>query len=84
MVLLRVGGASSQALSRFTTHWDLAVGVREAIRAVLKRVPGTATREHVQLAVRVDDTRHQCRGRNRFSPVATILIAFDRHAGITA
>jgi N-methylhydantoinase A/oxoprolinase/acetone carboxylase beta subunit len=76
-VLLAGGRRVIASAKSLTTHWDLAVGVREAIRSVLKELSGTATREHVQLVSVSTTLATNAVVENRFSPVATILIGFD-------
>ncbi len=76
-VLLAGGRRVVASAKALTTHWDLTVGVREAIGAVLKELPGTATREHVQLVSVSTTLATNAVVENRFSPVATILIGFD-------
>ncbi len=67
-VLLAGGRRVIASAKSLTTHWDLAVGVREAIRSVLNELSGTATRRTRAARVRVDDARHQRRGRESVQP----------------
>ncbi len=76
-VLLAGGRRVIASAKSLTTHWDLTVGVREAIRSVLKELSGAATREHVQLVSVSTTLATNAVVENRFSPVATILIGFD-------
>ena len=66
--------ASAKAL---TTHWDLAVGIGEAIRAVLSAFPQGRRRDDVQLVSVSTTLATNAVVENRFSPVGTVLIGFD-------
>ena len=66
--------ASGKAL---TTPWDLAVGIGEAIRAVLGRLPAGADRGAVSLVSVSTTLATNAVVENRFSPVCTLLIGFD-------
>ncbi len=66
--------ASAKSL---TTHWDLAVGLGGAIRAVLAALPAGARREDVTLVSVSTTLATNAVVENRFSPVCTILIGFD-------
>src|SRR3984957_13847279 len=66
--------ASAKAL---TTPWDLAVGIGEAIRAVLALLPADAGRQDVSLVSVSTTLATNAVVENRFSPVCTLLIGFD-------
>ena len=66
--------ASAKAL---TTHWDLSIGLGEAMRAVLAQLPQGARREHISLVSVSTTLATNAVVENRFSPVCTILIGFD-------
>src|SRR5215467_11209546 len=66
--------ASAKAL---TTHWDLSIGLAEAIRAVLGKLPGTVRREHISLVSVSTTLATNAVVENRFSPICTLLIGFD-------
>jgi N-methylhydantoinase A/oxoprolinase/acetone carboxylase beta subunit len=65
--------ASAKAL---TTHWDLAIGIGGAIRAVLA-LAAPARREEVSLVSVSTTLATNAVVENRFSPVCTMLIGFD-------
>lgn len=65
--------ASAKAL---TTHWDLSVGLAEAIRAVLGKLQ-PADREHVALVSVSTTLATNAVVESRFSPICTLLIGFD-------
>ena len=64
--------ASAKAL---TTHWDLSLGLGDALRAVLGRLE--AGREHVSLVSVSTTLATNAVVEGRFSPICTILIGFD-------
>jgi N-methylhydantoinase A/oxoprolinase/acetone carboxylase beta subunit len=66
--------ASAKAL---TTHWDLSIGLGEAIRAVLGKLPASIRREHVSLVSVSTTLATNAVVENRFSPTCTLLIGFD-------
>ena len=66
--------ASTKAL---TTHWDLSIGLGEAIRAVLAALPAGVGRERVSLVSVSTTLATNAVVENRFSPICTILIGFD-------
>ena len=65
--------ASAKAL---TTHWDLSVGLAEAIRAVLGKL-ARADRELVSLVSVSTTLATNAVVESRFSPICTLLIGFD-------
>src|ERR1700736_5312380 len=66
--------ASAKAL---TTPWNLAIGISEAIRAVLELIPAGAGRQDVSLVSVSTTLATNAVVENRFSPVSTLLIGFD-------
>src|SRR5258708_9040098 len=66
--------ASAKAL---TTHWDLAIGIGHAIRAVLDEAPSTAGRGDIDLVSVSTTLATNAVVEGRFSPVCTLLIGFD-------
>jgi N-methylhydantoinase A/oxoprolinase/acetone carboxylase beta subunit len=66
--------ASAKAL---TTHWDLSVGLGEAIRAVLAKLPHGVSREHIALVSVSTTLATNAVVEGRFSPICTLLIGFD-------
>lgn len=65
--------ATAKAL---TTHWNLAIGIGGAIRAVLA-LAGDASRAEVGLVSVSTTLATNAVVENRFSPVCTLLIGFD-------
>ena len=66
--------ASAKAL---TTPWNLALGIGDAIRAVLDRLPADTSRRHIGLVSVSTTLATNAVVENRFSPVCTVLIGFD-------
>jgi N-methylhydantoinase A/oxoprolinase/acetone carboxylase beta subunit len=66
--------ASAKAL---TTHWDLSLGLGEALRAVLERLGPAARREQVSLVSVSTTLATNAVVESRFSPICTILIGFN-------
>jgi len=66
--------ASAKAL---TTHWDLSVGLGEAIRAVLGKLPTARRRERIALVSVSTTLATNAVVESRFSPICTLLIGFD-------
>ena len=66
--------ASAKAL---TTHWDLSLGLAEAIRAVLGKLPAGARREHIALVSVSTTLATNAVIEKRFSQICTLLIGFD-------
>ena len=66
--------ASAKAL---TTHWDLAIGIGAAIRAVLAELPAGARRADVDLVSVSTTLATNAVVENRFSAVCTVLVGFD-------
>ena len=66
--------ASSKAL---TTHWDLSIGLGNAIRAVLGSLPEGVGCEHISLVSVSTTLATNAVVENRFSRTCTILVGFD-------
>ncbi len=66
--------ASAKAL---TTHWDLAIGLGNAMRAVLAALPAALTREHITLVSVSTTLATNAVVENRHSAICTILVGFD-------
>jgi N-methylhydantoinase A/oxoprolinase/acetone carboxylase beta subunit len=75
-VLLAEGRRVVASAKALTTHWNLAVGIRGAIRAVLAHAPD-ASRDEVALVSVSTTLATNAVVENRFSPVCTLLIGFD-------
>jgi N-methylhydantoinase A/oxoprolinase/acetone carboxylase beta subunit len=60
-----------------TTHWDLAIGIREAIHALLAALPAGVRREHIVLASVSTTLATNAVVEGRFSPICTLLVGFD-------
>ncbi|HTV95940.1 MAG TPA: hydantoinase/oxoprolinase family protein [Steroidobacteraceae bacterium] len=76
-VLLGQGQRVVASAKALTTPWDLAIGIGEAIRAVLAALPGGAERSDVTLVSVSTTLATNAVVENRFSPVCTLLIGFD-------
>ena len=66
--------ASAKAL---TTHWDLSVGLDEAVRGVLGKLPAALGRERISLVSVSTTLATNAVIESRFSPICTVLIGFD-------
>jgi N-methylhydantoinase A/oxoprolinase/acetone carboxylase beta subunit len=66
--------ASAKAL---TTHWDLSVGLGEAVRGVLGKLPAGLRRERISLVSVSTTLATNAVIESRFSPICTVLIGFD-------
>ena len=66
--------ASAKAL---TTPWNLAIGIGEAIRAVLDLLPAGSSHQDVSLVSVSTTLATNAVVEGRFSPVCTLLIGFD-------
>jgi N-methylhydantoinase A/oxoprolinase/acetone carboxylase beta subunit len=66
--------ASAKAL---TTPWNLAIGIGNALRAVLRLLPAGTSREAVSLVSMSTTLATNAVVENRFSPVCTLVIGFD-------
>jgi N-methylhydantoinase A/oxoprolinase/acetone carboxylase beta subunit len=60
-----------------TTHWDLAIGISEAIHALLAALPAGVRREHIVLVSVSTTLATNAVVEGRFSPICTLLIGFD-------
>jgi N-methylhydantoinase A/oxoprolinase/acetone carboxylase beta subunit len=66
--------ASAKAL---TTHWDLSLGLSEALRAVLGRLGTGARREQISLVSVSTTLATNAVVERRFSPICTLLVGFS-------
>src|SRR5260370_10178962 len=76
-VLLADGRRVVASAKSLTTHWDLAIGIGHAIRAVLGEAPSTAGRADIDLVSVSTTLATNAVVEGRFSPVCTLLIGFD-------
>src|ERR1700688_3984460 len=76
-VLLADGRRVVASAKALTTPWNLAIGISEAIRAVLELLPAGAGREDVSLVSVSTTLATNAVVENRFSPVCSLLIGFD-------
>src|SRR5277367_6301565 len=76
-VLLEEGRGVIANAKALTTPWNLAIGIGNAIRAVLELLPAGASREDVSLVSVSTTLATNAVVENRFSPVCTLLIGFD-------
>ncbi|MDE2305298.1 MAG: hydantoinase/oxoprolinase family protein [Gammaproteobacteria bacterium] len=76
-VLLEGGARVVASAKALTTHWDLAIGIGGAIRAVLAAMPAGRRREEVSLVSVSTTLATNAVVENRFSPICTLLIGFD-------
>ena len=76
-VALDEQGQVVAAAKALTTHWDLSVGLAEAIRAVLGKLAAPASREQVTLVSVSTTLATNAVVENRFSPICILLIGFD-------
>ncbi|HWJ34180.1 MAG TPA: hydantoinase/oxoprolinase family protein [Steroidobacteraceae bacterium] len=75
-VLLADGRVVASAKS-LTTPWNLAIGIGNAIRAVLRELPPEATCKDVDLVSVSTTLATNAVVESRFSPTCTFLIGFD-------
>jgi N-methylhydantoinase A/oxoprolinase/acetone carboxylase beta subunit len=66
--------ASAKAL---TTHWDLSIGLGDAMRALFEALPEGIRREDISLVSVSTTLATNAVVENRFSPICTILVGFD-------
>jgi len=66
--------ASAKAL---TTHWDLSLGLSEALRAVLDRLGAGTRREQISLVSVSTTLATNAVVEGRFSPICTLLVGFS-------
>jgi len=76
-VLLAEGSRIIASAKALTTPWDLAIGIGNAIRAVLESVPQAEGRVEVSLVSVSTTLATNAVVEGRFSPVCTLLIGFD-------
>ena len=76
-VLLADGREVIASAKALTTPWNLAIGIANAIRAVLALLPAGASRTDVSLVSVSTTLATNAVVENRFSPVCTLLIGFD-------
>jgi N-methylhydantoinase A/oxoprolinase/acetone carboxylase beta subunit len=76
-VLLVDGSRVIASAKALTTPWNLAIGIGNAIRAVLGLLPAGASRADVSLVSVSTTLATNAVVENRFSPVCTLLIGFD-------
>jgi N-methylhydantoinase A/oxoprolinase/acetone carboxylase beta subunit len=60
-----------------TTHWDLALGISEAIHALLAALPEGVRREHIGMVAVSTTLATNAMVEGRFSPICTLLVGFD-------
>src|SRR5580692_8293470 len=76
-VLLADGRRVIASAKALTTPWNLAIGISNAIRAVLDLLAAGAGREQVSLVSVSTTLATNAVVENRFSPVCSLLIGFD-------
>ena len=76
-VLLEGGTRVVASAKALTTHWNLAIGIGGAIRAVLGAMPPGRRREEVSLVSVSTTLATNAVVENRFSPIGVLLIGFD-------
>ncbi|HEY2675751.1 MAG TPA: hydantoinase/oxoprolinase family protein [Steroidobacteraceae bacterium] len=76
-VLLEHGLGVIASAKALTTPWDLAIGIGNAIHAVLQLLPAGSSRQDVSLVSMSTTLATNAVVENRFSPVCTLLIGFD-------
>jgi N-methylhydantoinase A/oxoprolinase/acetone carboxylase beta subunit len=60
-----------------TTHWDLSIGISEAIHALLAALPEGMRREHILLVAVSTTLATNAVVEGRFSSICTLLVGFD-------
>jgi N-methylhydantoinase A/oxoprolinase/acetone carboxylase beta subunit len=60
-----------------TTHWDLSIGIREALHSLLASLPQDVSREDTALVAVSTTLATNAVVEGRFSPICTILVGFD-------
>jgi N-methylhydantoinase A/oxoprolinase/acetone carboxylase beta subunit len=60
-----------------TTHWNLAVGISDAIDKLLTALPEGIRREHIGLLAVSTTLATNAVVEGRFSPICTVLVGFD-------
>lgn len=76
-VALDHSGRVVTSAKALTTHWDLSVGIGNAIRAVLSGLPDGAGRGDISLVSVSTTLATNAVVENRFSPICTMLLGFD-------
>src|SRR5258705_13572323 len=76
-VLLAGGRRVVASAKALTPHWDLAVGIGHAIRAVLDEAPSPARRGGIDLGSVSTTLPPNAVVEGRFSPVCALLLGFD-------
>jgi N-methylhydantoinase A/oxoprolinase/acetone carboxylase beta subunit len=76
-VLLSGGRQVVASAKALTTPWDLAIGIGNALRAVLDALPAGTSRADVTLVSVSTTLATNAVVENRFRPVCTLLIGFD-------
>ncbi|HEY1315480.1 MAG TPA: hydantoinase/oxoprolinase N-terminal domain-containing protein, partial [Steroidobacteraceae bacterium] len=76
-VLLANGRQVIASAKALTTPWNLALGIGQAIAAVLAFLPERASRAHISLVSVSTTLATNAVVENRFSPVLSLLIGFD-------
>ncbi|MDE2348871.1 MAG: hydantoinase/oxoprolinase family protein [Gammaproteobacteria bacterium] len=76
-VLLAGGSRVVASAKALTTHWNLAIGIGGAIRAVLAEIPAGRKRAEVSLVSVSTTLATNAVVENRFSPICTLLVGFD-------
>ena len=76
-VVLAVGRRIVASAKALTTPWNLAIGIGEAIRAVLDLLPVGSSQRDVSLVSVSTTLATNAVVEGRFSPVCSLLIGFD-------
>lgn len=76
-VLLADGRRVVASAKSLTTPWNLAIGIGNAIAAVLDLLPSGTSRENIGLVSMSTTLATNAVVENRFSPVCTLVIGFD-------
>jgi N-methylhydantoinase A/oxoprolinase/acetone carboxylase beta subunit len=76
-VVLDSQGHVTATAKALTTHWDLSIGLGNAIRAVLSGLPEGTGRDDVSLVSVSTTLATNAVVENRFSPICTLLLGFD-------
>src|SRR6202043_2509847 len=71
------GGRVVASAKALTTHWDLSIGLGNAIRAVLAGLPEGVGAKHISLVSVSTTLATNAVVENRFSRTCTILVGFD-------
>ena len=76
-MLLADGRRVAASAKALTTHWNLAIGIGDAMRAVLDGMPAARAAATSSLVSVSTTLATNAVVENRFSPVCTLLIGFD-------